>query len=142
MLTHSQARSIAEAVWGRGETHSYRTTRPGAFYFSCSGHGGFVIDVACLTDEELVAISPYVNLEEAELFKWGRKSLFSHPYRRRGGRYSIAATRHVIKFILLEEDCDWCLAYLFTGIRHRDKPAKGEDAQRTFDQWITPRKEA
>lgn len=142
MLTYTQARSIAEARWGRGGTHPHRTTRSGAFYFSCSGHGGFVIDISTLTDAELVAISPYVDIEEAELFKWGRKSLFSHPYRRRGGRYSICASRTVIKFILLEEDCDWCLAYLFTGIRFAKQKDLMVEAQRVFDAWIKPRMKA
>ncbi len=43
------------------------------------------------------------------------------------------ATRTHIKFFLLEEDCDWCLAYLFTGIR---RGADMEAAQRTFHRYF------
>lgn len=42
-LTHSLARSIAEARWGRGGTQSYPVNRR-HYYFACSGHGGFVIE--------------------------------------------------------------------------------------------------
>lgn len=139
MLNHSQARSIAECLWGRGGTHSEPINRPGAFYFSCSGHGGFVIDTACLTDEELEAIKPYVSIEQATEYTWGNRSVFMHPYRRRSSKVSVMAIQKTVLFFVLEEDCDWCLAYLFTGIRHKNKPAKGEDAQRTFNQWIKPR---
>lgn len=142
MLNHTQARSIAEARWGRGGTCSERVNRTGAYYFNCSGHGGFVIDARSLTDEELVAISPYVELEDATLYKWGRKRKLMHPYRRHSFKVSACAELEAFKFFLLEEDCDWCLAYLFTGIRHKNKPATLEGAQRTFDQWIAPRKKA
>ncbi|KQS84296.1 hypothetical protein [Rhizobium sp. Leaf383] len=139
MLTHNQARVIAEAVWGRGGTHSEPVNRPGAFYFSCSGHGGFVIDQRALKDEELLAISPHVNFEDARIYSWGKRKTLMHPYRTTGARVSAMAREEDFKFFLLEEDCDWCLAYIFTGIRHRYKPAKEEAAQQTFDQWIKPR---
>jgi hypothetical protein len=143
MLNHTQARSIAEARWGRGGTHSYGVNRPGAFYFSCSGHGGFVIDARSLTDEELIAISPYIELEDATLYKWGRERKLMHPYRTHSFKVSACAELEHFKFFLLEEDYDWCLAYLFTGIRHKEKPSTTEAAaQRTFDQWIAPRKKA
>ncbi|WP_454287224.1 hypothetical protein [Rhizobium arsenicireducens] len=139
MLNHSQARSIAEARWGRGGTNSEPTTRRGAFYFSCSGHGGFVIDARALTPEERAAIEPYVSFDTAKSYTWGRHQVLMHPYRTTGAKVALDAVTEQFDFLLLEEDCDWCLAYVFTGIRHRNKPAKGEYAQRTFDQWIKPR---
>lgn len=142
MLTHSEAKTIAEAAWGRGGTHSEPTTRQGAFCFSCSGHGGFVIDQRALTDEELLAISPYVSFEDATLYTWGKRRTLMQPYRTKGARVSAMSREETFKFFLLEEDCDWCLAYLFTGIRHKKKPADLEAAQRTFDQWIRPRMSA
>jgi hypothetical protein len=142
MLNHSQARTIAEGCWGRGGTSAEPTNRPGAYYFSTSGHGGFVIDARALTDEELVAISPYVTLEDATLYKWGNHRKLKHPYRTKGFKASFCAELEHFKFFLLEEDCDWCLAYLFTGIRHKNNPPTIEAAQRTFDEWIAPRKQA
>ena len=139
MLTHSQAKSIAEARWGRGGTNSYRTTRRGAFYFSCSCHGGFVIDARTLTPEERVAIERYVSPDKARIYSWDGHQVLMHPYRNSGAKVALDATVEDFDFFLLEEDCDWCLAYLFTTIKHRVKPAKSEDAQRTFDQWIKGR---
>ena len=59
MITHSQARSMAEANWGRGGTKSRRTNRTGAFYFSCSSHGGYIIDGRAMSEEARKAISAY-----------------------------------------------------------------------------------
>lgn len=133
MLTHSQARSIAEARWGRGGTHSYRTNRRGAFYFSCSSHGGFVIDARALQDEEFICIYRYVEPEWAT--QYGTKIM--HPYRTRTLR-----TYHPPKpfrFFLLEEDCDWCLAPHFAGINLIQRPFDPDHVKRTFDQWLVPR---
>ncbi|TGR74839.1 hypothetical protein EN836_33120 [Mesorhizobium sp. M1C.F.Ca.ET.193.01.1.1] len=137
MLTHSQARSIAEAVWGTGGTHSTRTNRNGAFYFSCSSHGGFVIDARCLAHDEYARIRRYVDPEQAE--DYGKA--VNHPYRRRSFKVTHAqlCNREDFEFFLLEEDCDWCLAPLMADIRTLDGRMTNEDAQRTFDQWIAPR---
>jgi len=94
MLTHTQARMIAEGCWGRGGTNSERTTRIGRVLFLLPRPRRLRYRRSGITDEELVAISPYINLEDAEVFKWGRRTLF-HPYRRKGGRYSMAAKRQV-----------------------------------------------
>lgn len=133
MMTHSMARSIAEAAWGRGGTHSYRTNRYGAFYFSCSGHGGFVIDARALSDEQYIKISKYVPPQQATQYG----GAVMHPYRTRSLR-----TVHPpkpFKFFMLEEDCDWCLAPLFANINLVERPFSMELAQRTFDQWIAKR---
>lgn len=135
MLNHSQARIIAEAMWGRGGTSSEPTNRTGAFYFSCSGHGGFVIDTRALTDEELVAISEHVDPEEASIYSWRRRQILIHPYRTRSVIVPLIAEREDFKFILLEEDCAWGLAYICTGIRHRNKPAAAEHVQATFERY-------
>jgi hypothetical protein len=135
LLSHSQARAIAEATWGRGGTHSYGTNTAGAFYFSCSGHGGFVISLDSLTNEELVEISPYINIEEGTLYRWGRRTRFMHPYRTSGFKISFDATIDKVKFFLLEEDCDWALAYVFTGIRHKTDPVTPIRAQESFERY-------
>jgi hypothetical protein len=54
------SRRIAEQMWGRDATE-YKTNRKGARYFSCSQHGGYVVDSRCLTDEEKDRIQPYMN---------------------------------------------------------------------------------
>lgn len=135
MMNHSQARSIAEGLWGRGGTNSEPTNRNGAFYFSCSGHGGFVIDVNCLTDDELIKISDHVEIETATQYRFGRKRTFMHPYREKGAKVSLMATVDTIRFIVLEEDCAWCLAYKFTGIQHKNKPARPDYVEELFNRY-------
>lgn len=52
VIKHSHARNIAERTWGRDGTTARRTTRPGFYFFSCSGHGGYVVEAQRLTEEE------------------------------------------------------------------------------------------
>lgn len=49
-------------------------------------------------------------------------------------KISLLAEVETIRFILLEEDCDWVLAYKFTGIKHRRKPAEPTYVERIFNQ--------
>ena len=107
LLTYEQARQLAEEEWGRGGTDSHPTNRPGAYYFSCSAHGGFVIDTRTLTDTEFLCISKYVQPH------------FRPPFPR---------------VFLLEEDCNWCLAPYFAGINLIDKPFRDELIKSTFDR--------
>lgn len=62
-LTLQSARRIAEAEWGSGGTTYYETNRQGTYWFSCSGHGGFVIDKACLSDDEIASLSPHLDMK-------------------------------------------------------------------------------
>lgn len=117
MLNHSQARQIAEAMWGRGGTNSRPTQRPGAFYFSCSGHGGFIIDAK--------AINPNPEYPEPEEYRlYGNKLWWA-------GRRTTLRTRHEPlygKYYAFEEDCDWCLPVKFAGIW----PEKRQVAEEAF----------
>ncbi|MER8983945.1 hypothetical protein [Mesorhizobium sp. M0843] len=134
MLTHSQARSIAEALWGTGGTNSSRTNRAGAFYFSCSGHGGFVIDARALTHEEYLKFRLHKDPEQAQ--DYGKAIM--HEYRRRSFKVTPTqlANMQDFEFFVLEEDCDWCIAPLMAGIRTLDGYMTDEAAQNTFDRWI------
>ncbi|RUU78233.1 hypothetical protein [Mesorhizobium sp. M7A.F.Ca.MR.362.00.0.0] len=134
MLIHSQARSIAEALWGTGGTHSARTNRAGAFYFSCSGHGGFVIDARCLAHDEYARLCKHAEPEQAQ--DYGKAIM--HSYRKRSFKVTPTqlANMQDFEFFLLEEDCAWCLAPLMAGIHTLDGYTTCEVAQKTFDQWI------
>lgn len=58
-ITANIARTMAEQLWGRGGTHSYRTNRKGVWYYSCSGHGGYVVDPRALSETERAAIQQH-----------------------------------------------------------------------------------
>jgi hypothetical protein len=133
-LTHSAARGMAEAMWGTGGTNSEPTNTPSAFYFSCSGHGGFIIGEDAITPKQQAALAPYITPELCTLY--GDKLM--HPYRRR----KISATWREFeqardyKVYVFEEDCDWALVHKFTTIRLRHPPhVTCDQADDTFNQY-------
>lgn len=117
-LTHARARNIAENEWGRGGTHSYRTNRAGAFYFSCSGHGGFVIDAAALTPHERQLMDTQLTMVKGTAFadRTGRIRKVAHDMMRRTVRYQAHWDHLPIGFYLAEEDCDWSIPAIHAGI--------------------------
>ena len=140
-LTASLARQTAEAQWGRGGTTSYKTNRKGAYYFSCSGHGGFVISGSALSEDERNKISEFVSPEIMTVYidnETNKVLLAFHPFRRNSGKlrgYGSAGYRIVEEEIfLLEEDCNWALAVKFAGIMVKDMTV--EAADKTFFNWF------
>ena len=142
MISHSQARTIAEQRWGTGGTHSYRTNRVGAFYFSCSGHGGFVIDARAFTPEERAKIDAYLTPDigyEAVGIASGVVYGFASPFRRRSRSVTVREAAHWVEtpVYLAEEDADWSVPVLMAGIMATGMTP--EAAQACFDRWIKPR---
>lgn len=126
-LTSSLARQTAEGRWGRGGTTAYKTNRKGAYYFSCAGHGGFVISGSALSEDERNKIREFVSPEIMTVYvdnETDKALLAFHPFRRNRGKlrgYGPAGYRIVEEEIfLLEEDCDWALAVKFAGIMIKD----------------------
>ena len=141
MITHSQARSMAEANWGRGGTSSRRTNRTGAFYFSCSSHGGYIIDGRAMSEEARKAISAYrepATTSEVIDPETGVIHAVFNPFSLR--RRTVKALRHWqqrdINIWAFEEDCDWCLPVIFAGITTGGN--EPEHALNTFRQWMKP----
>jgi hypothetical protein len=136
LLTHQQARSLAESLWGTGGTNASRTNRAGTFYFSCSGHGGFVIDDRALT-------GPERDLLGAAGFRpencWGARGKdgtilgVRHPYsdvpHPRPVKYSPGRGDYEDRAIPLwffEEDTEWAAVYVFTAIRRATEQPEAE----------------
>jgi len=123
MMTSSQARNMAEMKWGRGGTRSRRTNRKGAFYFSCSGHGGFVIDGRCLTQDERTNIIRYIEPEiaHAVVRNDGKVKRLRGPDSQQTLRYSMAR-EHIeeIEVFFAEEDCAWAIPAVIAGILDGD----------------------
>lgn len=93
MLSRLQARAIAEQQWGDAGQGEVATNREGAYYFSCSSHGGFVIDNQALTGAErrLLAEAGFSSGGHGRADCW-----------------------------TFEEDAEWAAVYLLTGIRTED----------------------
>lgn len=139
-LTSSLARATAESQWGRGGTAAYKTNRKGAYYFSCSGHGGFVISAKALTAAEYEAVSKYVTPEVMTVYLDNETDsvlLAYHPFRQNAGKLRGVGSKgyRVAKeeLFLLEEDCAWSLAVVLAGIMTSDMTK--EAAEKTFYNW-------
>lgn len=139
-LTSSLARATAEARWGRGGTTAYKTNRKGAYYFSCSGHGGFVISAKALTAAEYEAVSKYVTPEVMTVYLDNETDtvlLAYHPFRQNAGKLRGVGSKgyraEKEELFLLEEDCAWSLAVILAGIMTSDMTK--EAAEKTFYNW-------
>jgi len=147
-LNAKDCRTIAEAYWGTGGTTPYRTNRNGVYYYSCSGHGGFVLDANALTDDERAAIAPFINPYKYTAYVWtvwGQNGVPSEKYRvmfperKRRFRVPLEHYKYEGHFYIFEEDCDWALLYKLTTIRRLgDHPDAEEAAEKTFYNWHDP----
>lgn len=145
VLNSSRARSFAETKWGRGGTRSYRTNRAGAYYFSCAGHGGYIVDAFALSQEERDKINEYVKPEDVLAIVKPNGDVFyvSNPYTARTRRisYSRLYTLGEHQIYYFEEDCDWAVLEALTHVRCVGSPSK-EEAQRVFEHWHGSKKSA
>jgi hypothetical protein len=139
-LTSSLARATAESRWGRGGTTAYKTNRKGAYYFSCSGHGGFVISAKALTAAEYEAMAKYVTPEVMTVYvdmETNAVLLAYHPFRQNSGKLRGVGRKgyrvEKEELFLLEEDCAWSLAVILAGIMTSDMTK--ESAEKTFYNW-------
>lgn len=152
VLYSAKARSFAETRWGRGGTKAYRTNRKGVYYFSCSGHGGYVVDGYALTSDELANIDQYVKPEKCLLVyneTTHRIIFLSNPFTMRTQKYRYNPETQILyrdyPIYFFEEDCDWAVLEKFTDIRaagHSD-PARHEiRIEETFNRWFKDKKVA
>lgn len=94
------ARKIAEDLWEKGGTCLYETNRNGAYWFSCSSHGGYIVDENCLSLEERNRINEI--------------GIFSEDYNFVKNGEGIIGT---FKAWVFEEDCAWSVLETLTDIR-------------------------
>jgi len=148
MITGSRARILAETTWGTGGTHSARTNRKGAFYYSCSGHGGYIVDGNALTVAERDHIDRFkkpeyvwaiINDETSAVRKtsnpFSTKRFFAHM--RVGERLD---KNYPIYYF--EEDCDWSILEKFTDIRAGGKDTDADTILNIFYRWCHDREAA
>jgi hypothetical protein len=129
-------------MWGPGGTTAHRTNRTGAFYFSCSGHGGYVIDDRALTDAERDQLTAAGFKADA---CWGVRGQDGSIVKVRHPHSEVQHPRKVtfypgrgeyqdnaIPVWVFEEDCDWAAVYVFTGIRSPGAFSMGEAEMVTY----------
>jgi hypothetical protein len=132
MLTSAEARSIARALWGE-VNGSQRTNTKGAFWFDCSGHGGFIVSADIFGPTKREWIEKYVSVESAIRYIGNKRSVLMHGYRTRGARLAYHSTENV-EFYIFEEDCAWAVAAL-AGITLKSAPDMADQAKDTFWRW-------
>jgi hypothetical protein len=162
------ARHIAELQWGEGGTNAMRTNRNGAYYYSCSGHGGYVVDARCLTEAEKEALKPYLgqcaayrqplNVLVATNPDSGNKYVYGVDYqnfynysmpRSKTFYVPLSMPREWVPFdvYMFEEDCAWAILEKFTDIATKWQLEKFTPAERkasaedTFQRWFGDKKE-
>lgn len=147
MLQSSKARTFAETRWGTGGTQQYKTTRPGVFYFSCSGHGGYIVDSDRLTREEYENIIKYTTPEKCLVVIRGDKITFWQiPDSPRTQKYKLYTDSYTSEkqVFFFEEDCDWSILEKFTNIRRKETfhGLTSEEylayVESTFNRWCNP----
>lgn len=130
------ARNIAELMWGSGGTISARTNRKKVYYYSCSAHGGYVVDSRVLTNDEKKKIEQHIKPEKLILIVQSRHDgdyvigqccqNFQRYGRIRSQSYrynpSLGPVNQVeYDVYLFEEDCDWSILEYCTDIRLKEK---------------------
>jgi hypothetical protein len=146
------ARSIAESMWGKGGTTAYKTNRQGAFYYSCSGHGGYIIPALTLTEAERAEINKfhkpdYINviIQTINGVKCivGADNSPMAKYATNKRTYTInqnfgPAHWEKLEVYAFEEDCAWSVIEKFTDIRIIDKKMPTDNStliESTFNQY-------
>jgi len=122
--------SLANMYWG-GDCQPAKTNRAGFRYFSCAGHGGYLVDSRYLSESEKKTLEELVPKGKVNLLVQTRDdgeyvlgtdtSHFSDTYRRpKPYRYnpSLGEVRWVEYPIYIgEEDEMWCAIEKITGVR-------------------------
>lgn len=148
-ISGSRARTLAETAWGTGGTHAYRTNRKGAFYYSCSSHGGYIVDGNALTDDERAKIDEYIKPEIVWAIvnnETGKVRKTSNPFSIRCFCARYYETERLDKeypIYFFEEDCVWAILEKFTDIRARGTNLTPEERDifidKVFKTWIEPK---
>jgi hypothetical protein len=153
-----QARAIAELKWGRGGTNALKTNRKGAYYYSCSSHGGYIVCANDLTEAEKESLNQYtkpeyinlmvqtqhdgleyvIRVDNTPMSRYGEVSK-SYSYNPQNG--SVRWVKYYI--YTFEEDCEWSILEKFTNIRLKeelklsadDLERRANSIENTFKQY-------
>ena len=123
--------TIASREWG-GDCSSSRTTRRGIRYFSCAGHGGYLVDPSAVTPEEKRLLDEQASKANLKLLVQHRQDgdyvlgvsyqdVGSY-YRRSNKRYYYDRDKGDVEWIEYpvyqgEEDEMWSVIEKVTGVR-------------------------
>ena len=92
-------KKVARQAWG--PINSQYTVTKGVTWFDTWGHGGYVVDA--LMFPEVKSIPNFEKFERTPLIRDNSRTTYYYP-------------RHVDRFYIFEEDCDWAVLSYFTNI--------------------------
>jgi hypothetical protein len=135
------ARSVASAMWP--DVQQQRKVAPGAYWFSCAGHGGVIgiVDELGLSDEiiqvardcGLIALVADVNHGNRHRRYCTAAGYNEAELRNLAREYPTRVTLHEVW--IGEEDCDWAtLAYVNDGVL-ADTSATRQEARECCERW-------
>lgn len=147
-FTASYCRRLAENMWGKGGTHAYRTNKRGFYYYSCSGHGGYVVPKESLSKRTLEILNRagftpepiYLGVQHGSNstqvlgILWPNyQRLPSIRYYPHLGRFEWMEYEEVYTF---EEDCNWAIIEYLEGVNteHTSK-ITDEVRLKTIERW-------
>lgn len=141
-------RHLAETIWGKGGTTAYKTNRKGAYYYSCSSHGGYIVDATVLTPTERHLIDQFIKPENLDILKGPDGLCYGIDYnaharygaKSKSYRCPFGSQWEYVQFYLFEEDCAWSVLENFTDIRavhNKISENKREELiNLTFTRWF------
>lgn len=118
-------RNLAEALWGRGGTKAHKTNRKGAYYYSCSGHGGYLVNAQALTPSEIESLNKFIKPIELPVLVGPDSLIYGVDYASQS-KYGTGKRRFLcpqgskwesVQVYVFEEDCDWAVLETLTDIR-------------------------
>ena len=145
-------RRLAAMMWGEVNA-TYRCNRRGVSYYSCSGHGGYVVDSRALTAKERRKIDQYkrplpLNLliqhwPDGDKVVGVNANWFTCGRPRRYFRYfpnAYPVEWQELPVYVFEEDCDWAILEHLTDIYDDghiiiNKRKRKAAARQCFNQW-------
>jgi hypothetical protein len=140
-------RLIAQKMWGECNA-AYRTNTKNAYYYSCAGHGGYIVKAEALTEEQKENISKFEKpLRIQELTDdngkvWGTNYNDIPSSCRSQTRFKAPPNAKWIDkwFYVFEEDCAWAILEKFTNIRLKNSITTDDIIEKTFNQWYKEKK--
>jgi len=107
--------------------HSQKTNQKYAYYFSCSGHGWFVVSYDMLTPKQKENLINFYKWEENIKFDYVAYDALTNKAKA-WCRYNAQSTRfNNVRFVCFEEDCAWAIAYAILWISNEDIVSIGKE---------------
>lgn len=120
---------------------SNKTNQKYSYFFSCSGHGWFVVAYDMLTPKQKESLIHFYKWEENIRFHTVAYDALTNKAKAWCKYISQSSRFNNVRFICLEEDCEWAIAYSILWIADShllsiDKSTADKYAKDTMDKYF------